>query len=269
MSTPASFSDVTTPPPVLVGQTGATLTLTLHRPERLNAVSEPMYQELAGALRRAEADPSVRVVVLRGSGRAFCAGADLRAHAGRERTLDERRQYAELAAEVVSTVAGIGKPVVAVVHGYAFGAGAELAVSADFLLAAEDTVLAFPELSLGTYVGGGVTRRLPELVGLVRARELLFTGRRFSGAEAAQWGLAHRAAPAELLDAAVTELVDRLAAAAPVPAGLLKQQLGRPTELEQVLRDEVAALVRCMGTADWREGLAAFAGKRPPEFEGH
>jgi enoyl-CoA hydratase len=254
--------------PVLVAREGPVYSLTLHRPERLNAVSEPMYAALLAALREADADPSVRVVTLRGAGRAFCVGADLKAHAGAERTPADRRAYAELAAEVVAAVVGCRKPVAALVHGYAFGAGAELATAADFLLTTTDAVLAFPELSLGTYVGGGVTARLPQLVGLARARELLFIGRRFTGAEAAAWGLAYRAVPAERLTEAAGALVDRLSAAAPVPAGLLKQHLNRPDEFARALGDEVEALATCMGTADWREGLAAFAEHRPPRFRG-
>lgn len=254
--------------PVINAQDGPVLTLTLHRPERLNAVSEPMYTALRQQLARAAEDPAIRVVVLRGAGRAFCAGADLKAHAGSDRSLAERRAYAELAADVVADLVGLPTPVLAVVHGYAFGAGAELATSADFLVTTPETVFAFPELTLGTYVGGGVTARLPQLVGLARARELLFTGRRFTGAEAAEWGLAHQAVPDPELPAAVAALTDQLAGAAPVPTGLLKQQLNQPSQFTTALRDEVAALTTCMGTADWREGLAAFGEKRPPRFEG-
>lgn len=254
--------------PVLAERSGHTLTLTLHRPERLNAVTEGMYHALIAQLRGADADPGVRVVVLRGAGRAFSTGADLTAHAGAERTVDQRRDYAALGADAVRTAATIRMPVVAAVHGYAIGAGAELATGVDFLVAAEDAVLAFPELGLGTYPGGGVTARLPQLVGLARARELLFTGRRFTGAEAAQWGLAYRAVPADQLDAAVGTLADALAAAAPVPTAQLKRDLYAPRGVAEALAAEVEALVRCMGTADWREGLAAFAEKRPPRFEG-
>jgi enoyl-CoA hydratase len=256
------------PPAVLVARQGPALTLTLNRPQRLNAVNEQMYRDLDAALRGGAGDPAVRVIVLRGAGRAFCSGADLKAHAGAGRTVEQRQAYAELAADVVRTVTTIGTPVVAMVHGYAIGAGAELAVSADFLVAAEDAVLAFPELSLGTYVGGAVTVQLPRLVGLARARDLLFTGRRFTGAEAAGWGLAYRAVPAAELDAAATQLAERLATAAPVPVGLMKAHLGSQPELDEALRAEVKALVHCMGTADWAEGVAAFAGRRTPVFEG-
>ena len=255
-------------PLVLAARHRRVLTLTLHRPARLNAVSEAMYAELEVHLRRGAEDPGVRVIVLRGAGRAFCAGADLKAHAGTGRTVTQRRAYAQRAADVIRTVATIGTPVVAAAHGYAIGAGAELATSADFLVATDDAVLAFPELSLGTYVGGGVTARLPQLVGLARARDLLFTGRRFTGAEAAAWGLAHRAVPAGELDRAVCALTDRLAAAAPVPVGLMKAQLGAAQTLDGALHAEVTALVRCMGTADWAEGVAAFAQRRTPVFGG-
>ncbi|QSB15652.1 enoyl-CoA hydratase/isomerase family protein [Natronosporangium hydrolyticum] len=254
--------------PVLDEQDGPVLTLTLHRPERLNAVSEPMYTALREQLARAGTDPTIRVVVLRGAGRAFCAGADLKAHAGSERTLADRRGYAELAGAAVTDLVGLPKPVLAVVHGYAFGAGAELATAADFLITTPETVFAFPELTLGTYVGGGVTMLLPQLVGLARARELLFTGRRFTGAEAAAWGLAHQAVASPELPAAVSDLTGRLADSAPVPTGLLKQQLNQPDQIGAAIAEEVSALTTCMGTADWREGLAAFAERRTPSFEG-
>jgi enoyl-CoA hydratase len=129
-------------------------------------------------------------------------------------------------------------------------------------------VLAFPELTLGTYVGGGVTAQLPRLVGLARARDLLYTGRRFTGADAAGWGLAHRAVPAADLDTAAAALADRIAAAAPIPVGFMKAHLRDHTGLDDALRAEVAALVRCMGTADWAEGVAAHADRRDPVFEG-
>jgi enoyl-CoA hydratase len=255
-------------PPVLAERRGHVLTLTLHRPQRLNAVSEEMYEQLDGHLCRGAEDPTVRVMVLRGAGRAFCAGADLKAHAEAERSVAQRRAYAELAAEVIRTITTIGTPVVAAVHGYAIGAGAELAVSADFLVTADDAGFSFPELSLGTYVGGGVTARLPRLVGLARARELLFTGRRFTGADAATWGMAYRSVPPHDLDATTTGLTDTLAAAAPVPVGMMKGQLRDQWSLDEALRTEVAALVRCMGTADWAEGAAAFSERRTPAFEG-
>jgi enoyl-CoA hydratase/carnithine racemase len=257
-----------TEPPVLADRRDHILTLTLNRPQRLNAVNEDLYRQLDILLCGGAEDPTVRVIVLRGAGRAFCAGADLKAHAGAGRTLAERQAYADLAADVIRTITTIGTPVVAAVHGYAIGAGAELAVSADFLIAADDAVLSFPELSLGTYVGGGVTVQLPRLVGLARARELLLLGRRLTGAEAADWHLAHRAVPPGELDEAVAHLADRLATAAPVPTGLMKTQLRDLHSLDEALRAEVAALVHCMGTTDWAEGVAAYADRRTPVFEG-
>jgi enoyl-CoA hydratase len=257
-----------TEPPILTAHDGPLLTLTLNRPQRLNAVSDELYQALDAALCHGAEDPTVRVIVLRGAGRAFCSGADLKAHAGTSRSVAQRQAYAELAADVVRTVTSIATPVVAVVHGYAIGAGAELAVSADFLVAAEDAVLAFPEVSLGTYVGGGVTATLPRLVGLAKARELLLTGRRLTGAEAATWGLAHRAVPADQLEAAVAELTGQLAVAAPVPVGLMKGHLRAAPDVDAALSSEVKALVECMGTADWAEGIAAFTDNRTPVFEG-
>src|SRR4051794_26683190 len=116
---------------ILTARAGSTAVLTLNRPERLNAVSEALYRELLDALRLADADPDVRTVILTGAGRAFCVGADLKAHGSTERSEAERADYVALGQRVCDQVQTMGTPVIAAVHGYAFGAGAELAVSAD------------------------------------------------------------------------------------------------------------------------------------------
>lgn len=257
-------------PAVLVEIDGAIARVTLNRPGRLNAVSEELYTDLLDALARAGDDPAIRVVILRGAGRAFCAGADLKAHAAGARGPVERRVYAELAQEACKQIRLLPKPVVAQVHGYALGAGAELCLSADFLVASTDAQIGLPELSLGTYVGGGITHALPRLVGLARARRLLLLGERLSGADAADWGLAHAAVLPEELEPAAETLASELAAKAPLPVAFLKTQLETPPAggLDGALEAEAEALLACMETEDWAEGIAAFAERRPPQFRG-
>lgn len=243
--------------------------VTLQRPERLNAVTEELYEQLLDALDRVAHDPAVRVVVLAGAGRAFCVGADLRRHAEAPRGPAQRRSYVWLAVQVSRMVMTLPKPVIAQVHGYAFGAGMELALSADFLVVANDAVLGFPELSLGTYFGGGVTWRLPRLVGQAKAAELLMLGGRFTGADACSWGLAHAAAHAAELGGRVAELATALGERAPIPLAALKRQLADPPQsLWEALAREAETLLHCMTTADWAEGAAAFADRRQPGFEG-
>jgi len=254
--------------PVLVERAGAVRRLTLNRPDRLNAVSEELYRRLLAELCDAEADPDTRAVLLAGAGRAFCVGADLKAHSAGTRTPAERAEYVELAWRVCEQIQTMGTPVVAAVQGYALGAGAELATSADFLVIAEDARIGFPEVSIGTFVGGGVTHRRPRLVGLRRATDLLILGERCTGAQAADWGLAHSAVPAEGLPAAAGELAEALAAKAPLSLARMKAALRADEPLRTALRSEARDLLAVMGTEDWAEGVAAFAQRRSPVFQG-
>lgn len=145
----------------------------LNRPHRLNAVTQTLYDELNDALSRAEADKDARVVLLTGEGRAFCVGADLKEHkAGR--TAFDRRQYLQGEQIVCKRLMLLKKPVIAAVNGFALGAGAEVALASDFVLMARSAQIGLPEISIGNFLGGGVTLLLPRLVGLAKARELVF-----------------------------------------------------------------------------------------------
>ncbi|WP_051580387.1 enoyl-CoA hydratase/isomerase family protein [Pseudonocardia acaciae] len=254
--------------PVLAERSGATLRLTLNRPDRLNAVSEALYDELLARLRDADAQPDVRAVVLAGSGRAFCVGADQKAHGAGARTPEQRARYVELAWRVCDQIQTMSTPVVASVHGYALGAGAEIATSADFMVIADDAQIGFPEVSIGTFVGGGVTRRLPRLVGLRRATDLLILGERCTGRQAAAWGLAHSSVPADDLGASTDELARKLASKAPISLARMKSALRGEQPMDAVLRSEARDLLEIMATQDWAEGVAAFAERRDPVFRG-
>ncbi|MGH2873409.1 MAG: enoyl-CoA hydratase/isomerase family protein [Solirubrobacteraceae bacterium] len=257
-----------TGPDLLVRREGAVLRLTLNRPDRLNAVSEAMYTGLLDALAEADTDQQVRTVVLSGAGRAFCVGADLKDHREGRRDEQARARYVQLGQDACAQIQTIGKPVIAAVHGYAVGAGAEMAVAADFLVIAADARMRFPEISLGTFIGGGVSERLPRLVGLRRATELLMSGEWLTGSDAQQWGLASDAPAADELSAAVDSLAASLATKAPLSMRALKRRLTDANAFRQVLDAEAAELLAVMRSRDWAEGVAAFAQKRPPDFTG-
>ena len=253
---------------LLATKSGAKLTISLNRPDRLNAVSEDLYQALLDELTLADADPKVRAVVLTGAGRAFCAGADLKAHNAGTRSRQEQAHYLQLAQQVCEQIQTMDTPVVAAVNGYALGAGAEMAVSCDFLVIAEDARMGFPEVNIGTFVGGGVTNRLPRLVGLRRATELLILGERFTGRQAFDWGLAYCAVPANSLLISAHSLAETLASKAPLSLARMKAALRRNDPLDVVLQTEPQELLALMATDDWAEGVAAFADRRTPVFRG-
>ena len=241
----------------------------LNRPHRLNAVTATLYAELNDALARAEADPDARVVLLTGEGRAFCVGADLKEHkAGR--TAFDRRQYLQGEQQVCKRLLLLKKPVIAAVNGFALGAGAEMAMASDFILMAESAQIGLPEISIGNFLGGGVPWLLPRLVGLAKARELVFLGERIKGDEAVRIGLANRVLPDEGFVAAAREFAARVASKAPLSMQLAKEQLNMAAErgLDAALTAELEGMTFVATTRDWQEGVDAFAEKRTPVFKG-
>lgn len=240
-----------------------------NRPQRLNAVLQQLYDELNAALDAAEGDASVRVVLLSGAGRAFCVGADLKAHkAGR--TAFERREYLRGEQSVCRRLLLLRKPVVAAVHGYALGAGAEMAVASDFVLMARGAKIGFPEIGLGNFLGGGVTALLPRLVGLAKARELVFLGEKVTADEALEMGLALRVFPDEGFMDLCRQFAQKIATKAPYSMQLAKEQLNTASDrpLDATLTAELEGMMFCSTTRDWQEGIDAFAEKREPVFKG-
>ena len=241
----------------------------LNRPQRLNAVTQQLYDELNVALSCAEAEREARVVLISGEGRAFCVGADLKEHKVGRSAFD-RRQYLKGEQEVCQRLLHLKKPVIAAVNGFALGAGAEIAIAADFVLMAESAQIGLPEVSIGNFLGGGVTWLLPRLVGLAKARELAFLGERIKGEEAVRIGLANRVLPdAGFLDAARAFAL-KVASKAPFSMELAKQQLNLSAErtLDACLTAELEGMMFVGTTRDWQEGVDAFAEKRTPIFKG-
>ncbi|HSP32397.1 MAG TPA: enoyl-CoA hydratase/isomerase family protein [Halomonas sp.] len=257
-------------PTLLVTLREQVLEVRFNRPHRLNAVVEALYSDLIDVLAFADCSPLVRTVILTGEGRAFCVGADMKEHSGAARTLYQRRQYLQLGNDVCEAIIRLKKPVIAAINGYALGAGAEMAVACDFVLMADDAQIGFPETSIGTCVGGGVSKLLPQLVGLGQARRLLYTGEKITGPEASRLGLALCHYPLEQLMPEALALGSRLAQQAPVSIALLKPLVnhGGHTDLQSQLQQELDAVFTCSTTQDWQEGVDAFAQRRLPNFKG-
>ena len=242
---------------------------TLQRPEAMNALDRPLLRELLATAETARRDPSIRAGILTGAGdRAFSAGADLKERRGM--SMDEVRSYLTLIRDTMNAIARLPVPTIAAVNGAAFGGGFELMLACDLRLLAAHAQVGLTEVRVGIMPGAGGTQRLPRLVGVARAKELIFSARRLDAAEALQLGLANRVVPgAALLDAA-RALAAEIAANAPLAVRAAKQAIeaGFDTGLDRGLEIEAAAYAPLLPTRDRLEGLQAFAEKRPPRYRG-
>lgn len=205
--------------PLLLDRDGGVLTLTFNRPDKLNAIDNPLADALLDALRSAAADPTVRAIRLRGHGRAFCAGRDVSA-APTERDL-------ELVQAVSRAIVTHRCPVIAAVHGWTVGAGFEWMMNADTVFAATDTRFKLPEASLGVFVTGGLVATLPAVVGPMRAKALTLLGEAFDAQQALAWGLVYRCVPVDELDAVSLAAAQQIAALAPEVASAFKRVLNQ------------------------------------------
>lgn len=245
------------------------LTVTLNRPDLLNAINEQMAAELNDAVGFAGRAAEVRCVVLIGAGRGFCSGQDLRDRAGTTGI-----SYGELLRArlnpIVLGLRALEKPVIAAVNGVAAGAGCSLALAADLRIASDRASFALSFSRIGLIPDGGATFFLPRLIGTARSLEIAFSGEAVEAAEALRLGLVNRVVPHDDLPASAFQLARRLAAGPTRALGLTKRavNVGLCASLEAALENEAHLQEIAGHTADHGEGLAAFLEKRRPRFEG-
>jgi enoyl-CoA hydratase/carnithine racemase len=243
--------------------------IVLDRPDKRNAIHHDMVLELRDAARDAYEATDVHCVILRGEGRAFSAGIDI-SQLGNLGGAALLRPFRRDCIDLVNLLEEMPKPVIAQIHGACLGLGAEIALACDMRVMSEDALFGLPETKLGLIPDVGGSSRLPAVVGLGIAKELIMTGRTIDAAECLRIGAANRVAPPDELDAATQALVDELLAAAPLAAGLAKRVLdgvAKPT-LAASLEQEVSTQQLLVATDDFREAGMAYLEKRPPRFTG-
>lgn len=236
----------------------AVATLWLARPDSRNALNVAMCQELTAACEALEEDETVRVVVIRGEGVAFCAGADLKERQGMSPAEMVARRVGGFTA--YAAIEALTKPVIAAVHGPAFGSGCEIAAACDFVLASTAAVFKYPEVGWGTV---GATQRLPRIVGRRMAKELLFTGRLVAAEEARQLGLVNHVFEPQEFEARVMGIAQQIAAANPLTVSLTKRSIdnGLETTREGAMAVELLAIQENLRHSDWKKAISGFGKK--------
>jgi 2-(1,2-epoxy-1,2-dihydrophenyl)acetyl-CoA isomerase len=244
-------------------------TLTLNRPEKLNALNRKMVEELNGAVVETAKDRDVRALVVTGAGRGFCSGADIGDMTQAAAPI-ENRYWTQMMHKMILAMTDLEKPVIAKVNGVAVGIGCSLALSADMIVASENAKFSLIFSRIGLIPDGGSLFYLPRLVGPAKAKELIFTARMLDAKEAERIGLVNRAVPADDLDNEVNMLAKQLAEGPTVALGIAKKIInkGLSMDLSSVLECEVFGQTIAGTTQDAQEGVMAFLEKRKAEFKG-
>jgi enoyl-CoA hydratase/carnithine racemase len=240
----------------------------LNRPEKRNAFNEELVLATGEALRAAADDPAIRCVVLRGAGPMFSSGMDLATLGELAAAPGRLRAFRRACLDAWNAAEEMAKPVICSIQGACIGGALELALACDLRVIAADAIVGLPETRIGLIPDVGGSSRLPQVVGLGRAKELVMTGRMIGAEAAERIGLANRIAPADDLDEAVDRLAGELLECAPLAVGLAKRVLdasARPA-LAATLELEVLSQERCAASADFAEGVSAFREKRQPQF---
>jgi enoyl-CoA hydratase len=249
---------------ILVETHGKVGLIRFNRPQALNALCDQMMGEIGAQLLAFDADPAIGAIILTGSEKAFAAGADIKEMQGRTYPA----AYQEDFISRWETILQVKTPVIAAVAGFALGGGCELAMMCDMILAADTAKFGQPEINLGVLPGSGGTQRLTRAVGKSKAMDMILTARMMDAAEAERANLVSRVFPADQLVAEAIKIAARIASQSPVAVSMAKQAVNRAfeTTLIEGVRYERALFLSLFGTADQREGMAAFVEKRKPVF---
>jgi enoyl-CoA hydratase/carnithine racemase len=252
---------------VLVAREGVVARITLNRPDKRNALSLELMEELIVALDRIGADGDVRAVVIEGAGVAFSAGHDLSEMVGRDLPFYQR--LFDVCTELMEKIHRLPQPVLAKVHGIATAAGCQLVAACDLAVAADDARFATPGVKIGLFCSTPMVP-LSRAIGRKRALEMLLTGDPVDASTALEWGLVNRVVPSDQLDEAVTELVDAIARSSPLTVGIGKEAFYAQAELDEHRAYDLTKAVMSMNSmaADAQEGICAFLEKRRPSWTG-
>jgi len=253
---------------ILLERKTAVAIIRINRPDKLNAMNAKVKEEIAAALGELEKDDTIRVAVITGVGdKAFVAGADINEFAGKT-PIDQWNAYGPTS--LYNVVDQFPKPLIAMVNGYCLGGGCELAMACDIRVASENAQFGQPEINIGIIPGGGGSQRLPRLVGLGKALELILTGDRIPASEAHRIGLVDLLVPHGDLEKRTLELAEKIASKSPVAVRLAKAAVKASVNLplDQGLRQERSLFSVVFSTEDKEEGVKAFQEKRPPQWKG-
>jgi enoyl-CoA hydratase len=254
---------------IIYEKSGGVATLTLNRPEALNAFSNEVVEEILLGLGDARNDETVRIVILTGAGeKAFSSGADIKAMVGM--TALKARELSLMGEKLCTALENFEKPVIAAMNGYALGGGLEVAMSCDLRIASENARMGQTEINIGLIPGWGGTQRLTRLVGRTKAKELVFTGKMIDAKTAEQLGIVNMVVPADKFRETVRQFASELAAKAPVALRVAKALInkGADISLDSALALEREGFGVVASSEDLKEGVAAFIEKRKPTFQG-
>jgi enoyl-CoA hydratase len=253
-----------------VSRSGAVLTITINRPERLNSVTTEVLDDLAELVVEAGADPEVRVVVVTGAGRAFSSGADLKGGNASAPDAPPGTDTIVAGNRFVRALRSIPQPTIAAVNGLAVGIGCSVALGCDLVVASDKAYFLLSFTSIGLMPDGGATALVPASLGRARAMAMALVPERVPAADALAWGLIYRVVPGDELASTVDSLTSRLAEGAPLALAATKHAVNEATltQLEGAFQREMDGQSELLKTADFFEAVAAFGEKRPPKFTG-